>query len=126
MKYYEKMLELGCFNKSKVMELADSEAATKSLFYDYQKKGYIEKIKRGLYAVIIIYGRSSCCIIGKHMSGQCICVPDIGEGYLLSRMSDTFWNKERLVAYMQKADAVTVAYALKIKHCVQSFLSEYL
>ena len=45
MKYYEKMLELGCFNKSKVIELTGSEAAAKSLLYDYQKKGYIEKIK---------------------------------------------------------------------------------
>jgi len=52
MKYYEKMLELGCLNKSKVMELTGSEAAAKSLLYDYQKKGYIEKIKRDLYAVI--------------------------------------------------------------------------
>ena len=52
MKYYEKMLELGCVNKSKAMELTGSEAAAKSLLYDYQKKGYIEKIKRDLYAVI--------------------------------------------------------------------------
>lgn len=52
MKYYEKMLEFGCVNKSKVMELTGSEAAAKSLLYDYQKKGYIEKIKRDLYAVI--------------------------------------------------------------------------
>lgn len=52
MKYYEKMLELGCFNKSKVIELTGSEAAAKSLLYDYQKKGYIEKVKRNLYAVI--------------------------------------------------------------------------
>lgn len=52
MKYYEKMLELGCFNKSKVIELTGSEAAAKSLLYDYQKKGYIEKVKRNLYAAI--------------------------------------------------------------------------
>lgn len=52
MKYFEKMLELGCVNKSKMMELTGSEAAAKSLLYDYQKKGYIEKIKRDLYAVI--------------------------------------------------------------------------
>jgi predicted transcriptional regulator of viral defense system len=51
-KYYEKMLELGCFNKSKVIELTGSEAAAKSLLYDYQKKGYIEKVKRNLYATI--------------------------------------------------------------------------
>ncbi len=52
MKYYEKMLELGCFNKSKVIELTGSEAAAKSLLYDYQKKGYIEKVKRNLYVAI--------------------------------------------------------------------------
>lgn len=52
MKYYEKMLELGCFNKRKAIELTGSEAAAKSLLYDYQKKGYIEKVKRNLYVVI--------------------------------------------------------------------------
>ena len=69
MKYYEKMLELGCFNKSKVMELTGSEAAAKSLLYDYQKKGYIEKIKRDLYAVISLETKqpvlSRCCRFGK-------------------------------------------------------------
>lgn len=34
MKYYEKTLELGCFNKSKVMELTGSEAAAKSLLLE--------------------------------------------------------------------------------------------
>lgn len=52
MKYYEKMLEFGCFNKRKVIELTGSEAAAKSLLYNYQKKGYIEKVKRDFYAVI--------------------------------------------------------------------------
>lgn len=52
MKHYEKMLELGCFSKSNVIELTGSEAAAKSLLYDYQKKGYIEKVKRNLYAAI--------------------------------------------------------------------------
>ena len=52
MKYYEQMLELGCFNKSKVIELTGTEAAAKSILYDYQKKGYVEKVKRDLYVVI--------------------------------------------------------------------------
>lgn len=52
LKYYEKMLELGSFNKRKVVELAGSEAAAKSLLYDYQRKGYIEKVRRNLYTAI--------------------------------------------------------------------------
>ncbi len=69
----------------------------------------------------IVYGRSSCMngIVGKYMSGQYIRIPDINVGCPLSRMSDTFWNKERLSAHMQEADAVTVTYALKA-------MSEYL
>ena len=69
----------------------------------------------------IIYGRSSCMngIAGKYMSGQYICIPDINVGCPISRLSDIFWNKERLSAHMQEADAVTVTYALKA-------LSEYL
>ena len=84
--------------------------------------GKIKITRRSLNMVeFIIYGRSSCMngVVGKYMSGQYICMPDIDVGCPLSRMSDTFWNKERLSAHMQEADAVTVAYALKA-------LSEYL
>ncbi len=84
--------------------------------------GEIKITRRSLNAVeFIIYGRSSCMngVVGKYMSGQYICIPDIDVGCPLSRMSDTFWNKERLSGHMQETDAVTVAYALKA-------LSEYL
>lgn len=84
--------------------------------------GEIKITRRSLNEVeFIIYGRSSCIngIVGKYMSGQYICMPDIDVGCPLSRMSDTFWNKERLSAHMQETDAVTVAYAMKA-------LSEYL
>lgn len=66
-------------------------------------------------AEIIIYGRGSCmnAVVGKYMSGQYICIPDIDVGCPLSRLSDTFWNKGRLSSHMQEVDAVTVAYALK-------------
>ena len=70
MKYYEKMLELGCFNKSKVMELTGSEAAAKSLLYDYQKKGYIEKIKRDLYAVISLETKQP--VLSRYQIGSCL------------------------------------------------------
>ena len=84
--------------------------------------GEIKITRRSLNMVeFIVYGRSSCInsIVGKYMSGQYICIPDIDVGCPLSRLSDTFWNKERLSAHMQEADAVTVACALKA-------LSEYL
>lgn len=68
MKYYEKMLELGCFNKRTVMELTGSEAAAKSLLYDYQKKGYIEKIKRDFYAVISLETRQP--VLSRYQIGS--------------------------------------------------------
>ena len=66
-------------------------------------------------AELIIYGRDSCinAVIGKNMSGQYICMPDIDTGCPLSRLSDLFWNKERLSANMNETDAVTVAHALR-------------
>ena len=84
--------------------------------------GEIKITRRSVSMVeFIIYGRSSCMngIVGKYMSGQYICIPDINVGCPLSRFSDIFWNKQRLSAHMQEADAVTTAYALKA-------LSEYL
>lgn len=65
-------------------------------------------------AELIIYGRDSCinAVIGKYMSGQYICIPDIDTGCPLSGLSDIFWNRERLSAHMNVADAATVAYAL--------------
>lgn len=84
--------------------------------------GEIKITRRSINMVeFIIYGRSSCMngVAGKYMSGQYICIPDIDVGCPLSRMSDIFWNKERLCGHMREADAVTVTYALKA-------LSEYL
>ncbi len=65
-------------------------------------------------AELLIYGRESCinAVIGKYMSGQYICIPDIDTGCPLSRLSDIFWNRERLSAHMNETDAVTVAHAL--------------
>lgn len=65
-------------------------------------------------AELLIYGRDSCinAEAGKYMGGQYICIPDIGAGCPLSRLSDIFWNRERLSAHMNGADAATVAHAL--------------
>ena len=66
-------------------------------------------------AELVIYGWGSCinAVVGKYMSGQYICIPDIDTGCPLSRLSDIFWNKERLSAHMQETDAITVAHALR-------------
>ena len=49
MKHYEKLLELGCFSKNDLEQITGSEAAAKWLCREYQKKGYIERVKRDLY-----------------------------------------------------------------------------
>ncbi len=66
-------------------------------------------------AELLIYGRDSCinAVIGKYMGGQYICMPDIDTGCPISRLSDIFWNRERLSAHMKEKDAATVAHALR-------------
>ena len=52
MKHYEKLLALSCFTKEDLEEITGSEAAAKWLCREYQKKGYIERVKRDLYVAI--------------------------------------------------------------------------
>ena len=70
MKYYEQKLELGCFSKSKVIELTGTEAAAKFILYDYQKKGYIEKVKRDLYAVISLETKQP--VLSRYQRNDCM------------------------------------------------------
>ncbi len=73
MKYYEKLLELGCFNKNELEDIAGSEAAAKWLCWDYQKKGYIEHIKRGLYVTISLETQQPIAnryVISSHISND--------------------------------------------------------
>ena len=66
-------------------------------------------------AELIIYGRGSCmnAVVGKYRNGQYICIPDLDTGCPLSRLTDTFWNRERLSGHMPEVDAITVANALE-------------
>lgn len=66
-------------------------------------------------AELLIYGRGSCinAVIGKYMSGQYICIPDMDMGCPLSRLSDLNGNRERLSAHMNETDAVSVTHALR-------------
>lgn len=52
MKHYEKLLEKGCFSREELIELVGTPAAAKMVIYEYQKKGYIERVKRDFYVVI--------------------------------------------------------------------------
>lgn len=52
MKYYEKLLELGCFSKRDLEQITGNEATAKWVAYEYQKKKYIEQVKRDLYVTI--------------------------------------------------------------------------
>lgn len=52
MKHYEKLIELGCFSRSDIANYLGNDATAASLLRDYQKKGYIERVRPDLYTVI--------------------------------------------------------------------------
>ncbi len=54
MKHYEKLLTAGCFNRDELIDLIGTPAGAKAVIYEYQKKGYIERVKRDFYVVISI------------------------------------------------------------------------
>ncbi len=52
MKYYERLVELGCFSREELVALVGNPSIANNIIYEYQKKGFIEKVKRDYYAVI--------------------------------------------------------------------------
>ncbi len=52
LKYYEKLVELGCFSREELVKLVEKPSIANNIIYEYQKKGLIEKVKRDYYAVI--------------------------------------------------------------------------
>ncbi|MBQ9989403.1 MAG: transcriptional regulator [Lachnospiraceae bacterium] len=53
MKYYEKILDLKCFTLQDVISLVGGNQNTaKSLLRQYMQKGYIQSVKRNLYAAV--------------------------------------------------------------------------
>lgn len=52
MKYYEKLVNMGCFSRSEMVELTGSDAAAGSLLHSYLSKGYIERVRHNYYATI--------------------------------------------------------------------------
>lgn len=52
MKYYKELAELGCFSYSDLIKLTGNGNTAHSLASAYLKKGYIERIRRDLYAAV--------------------------------------------------------------------------
>ena len=75
MKYYEKLLALGCFSKADLESITGSEAAAKWLCREYQKKGYIERVKRDLYVAISLETQQPIAnryAIASHISNDAV------------------------------------------------------
>jgi len=71
MKYYEKMLDMGCFTKDDVVKLAGSEVAAHSLLYDYTRNRLIERVRRNLYAAISLETKQPVAnryVIASHLA----------------------------------------------------------
>ena len=52
MKYYENLLDKGCFSREQLIEIVGTADAANRIIYTYQIKGLIEKVKRDFYVVI--------------------------------------------------------------------------
>lgn len=68
MKHYEKLLEKGCFSREELIELVGTPAAAKAVIYEYQKKGYIERVKRDFYVVISMESKQP--ILSRYQIGS--------------------------------------------------------
>jgi len=52
MKHYEQLLKMGCFTWEELCAVVGNPSAADSLARNYLKKGYIQSVKRGLYAAV--------------------------------------------------------------------------
>ncbi|MDL2294398.1 transcriptional regulator [Ruminococcaceae bacterium OttesenSCG-928-D13] len=52
MKYYEQFLKLGCFTWDELCGVVGNTSAADSLARSYLEKGYIQRVKRGLYVAV--------------------------------------------------------------------------
>ena len=59
MKYYEKLLKLGCFSRKDIIDLTGNKYTAGSLIREYMTRGYIKRIRRDLYATISLETKQS-------------------------------------------------------------------
>jgi predicted transcriptional regulator of viral defense system len=52
MKYYERLLGMGCFTRDDLRVLTGNFDTAGTLLKNYQKKGYVRQVRRNLYVAI--------------------------------------------------------------------------
>jgi predicted transcriptional regulator of viral defense system len=52
MKHYERLLKMGCFTWPELCDAVGNEKAADSLARAYLRKGYLQRVKRGLYVAV--------------------------------------------------------------------------
>jgi len=67
-------------------------------------EGYFEIMIESRSSIMVLFGRTS--------RGGFACMPDFGAGCHLVDLGDKFWNTEKLIEILGRADGITVATAL--------------
>ncbi|MCL2222092.1 MAG: transcriptional regulator [Oscillospiraceae bacterium] len=69
MKYYEQLLDKGCFSRDDLCAMVGNYNTVGTLLKNYLKKGYIQKVKRNLYVAINLADRQP--VVSKyHIAGS--------------------------------------------------------
>lgn len=82
---------------------------------DATKTGKIKLLSRGfpIEANIEANGWNFHVIIGKHINGNYICIPNWNIGSELAGLEDSFWNRERLYNYTNLGETNSVIIICK-------------
>jgi len=76
MKYYERLVDMGCFSRQDIEALTGGKEAANSLIFSYKKKGLIESVRRGLFVTVSLETKQPVLnryAIAAHISdGACI------------------------------------------------------
>jgi predicted transcriptional regulator of viral defense system len=57
MKYFERLSEMGCFTRQELSALTGNYDTAGTLLRNYQKKGYVQKVRRNLYVAVNLANR---------------------------------------------------------------------
>lgn len=68
--------------------------------------------RKNYYEFWITSRSSIMTVIGSTSRGNFICLPDFNIGCHLVNLKDNFWNEEKLISLLGKADGITVATAI--------------
>jgi predicted transcriptional regulator of viral defense system len=73
MKYYQQLVDQGCFTRQDAEILVGNEKAAHSMLYDYMRKGMINRVKRDLYVAMSYETRQPVVnryVIASHLSSD--------------------------------------------------------